>query len=584
MIETQPKDDSSPSSPKSFEASDGVQLLERVKELAEELGSSRIADEAGELAGRVSEGRFFLACIGQFKRGKSSLINALIGEAVLPSGFIPVTTVPTVVRFAGERKARIRRQNGAWQEIPLSDLSLYASEEHNPENSKGIAGVEVFVPAPLLADGMCLVDTPGLGSVFLGNTATTQDFLPRIDAALVVIGADPPIAGEELKLVEAVGNQARKLIVVLNKADRTTDAERAAAVKFTRRLLEKHLHRPAGPFFEVSALERIEARGPERDWNKLILALQELGQGSAHLLVQEACVRGLRRLGEQLLAIVAEEREALRRPIADSERRVSAIRETIALAERSMRELGFLFMAEQQRLSDVFVRRHKTFLGSALPRAQRELEKGIQGLGRGAGPAYRQSAMHIAQSIVQELVLPWLLSEQAEAEREYRQVTLRFVQLGNDFLKKLAEAGVGELGRMPHALEADTGFQVRSRFAFHDLIEVAEPASPLRWLADLFLGAVRAHRVIDRSAHEFLIQLLEINSSRVQSDILNRVQESRSRLEAEIRKLLHEVALISQQALVHARAAQEAGAPAVQKAVERLESIEDELSKLKPAL
>ena len=50
------------------------------------------------------------------------------------------------------------------------------------------------------------MDTPGLGSVFSGNSATTQAFIPHIDAALVVVGADPPIAGEELTLVEAVGN------------------------------------------------------------------------------------------------------------------------------------------------------------------------------------------------------------------------------------------------------------------------------------------------------------------------------------------------------------------------------------------
>ena len=582
MLETQSNNDDSILSQGPIEM-DRVQALHLLKQRAEELGSSRIADEASELAARVSEGRFFLACIGQFKRGKSTLINALIGEPVLPSGFIPITTLPTVVRYGADRRARVRRQNGSWQDIPLSDLSLYVSEEHNPENTKEIAGAEVFVPAPLLADGMCLVDTPGLGSVFAGNTATTHDFLPRIDAGLVVIGADPPLAGEELKLVEAAGKQVHELIVVLNKADRTTDAERLAAIGFTRQLLEKRLHRPAGPVFEVSALERLEGRGPKRDWNKLTLVLERLAQDSGYRLIQEACERGIERLDEQLLAIVAEEMDALRRPIAESERRVAGIRETIVSAERSMRELGFLFMAEQQHLSDLFVGSHKAFFKTAVPKARQELEKAVRNASRGMGPAYRRRIMHEAQTIVRQLVLPWLEIEQGEAECEYRQVTRRFVQIGNDFLKKLADADLGELARMPHALNCDAGFRVRSRFAFRDLIEVAEPASPLRWLADLFLGAVRAHRVIDRSADEFLIHLLEINSGRVQSDILDRVQESRNRLEAEIRKLLHEVTLIAQQALIHARAAQESGAPAVQNALARLERIEEELSSLKPA-
>ncbi|MEJ2007129.1 MAG: dynamin family protein [Acidobacteriota bacterium] len=576
MPNTKPEGGTSILSTKNLEAN-GAQRLQRVETLAEELGASRVAEEAHDLAVRVAEGRFFLACIGQFKRGKSTLINALIGEPVLPSGFIPVTTVPTVVRYGNARKARIRRRSGSWQETSLADLNLYVSEENNPENTKGIAGVEVFVPAPLLKDGMCLVDTPGLGSVFAGNTASTHDFLPRIDAGLVVVGADPPLAGEELKLVESVGRQVRELILVLNKADRTTDAERAAAISFTRQLLEKRLLRPAGPVFEVSALERLEGRGPERDWGKLLLALDRLTVDSSFRLIREACERGIERLSEQLLAIVVEERETLCRPISESEHRVAAIRETIASAERSMRELGFLFMAEQQRLSDLFVSRRKAFFNSAVAQSSQKLEGVLRRQRRGMGPAYRRQTMREAQQIVREFVLPWLETEQADAEGEYRQVTRRFIQIGNDFLKKLAEAGVGELARMPHALDEDFGFQVRSRFVFRDLIEVAEPASPLRWLADLLLGLIGAHRIIDKSAKEFLIHLLEVNSARVQSDILNRVQESRSRLEAEIRKLLHEVTRIAEQALTHARAAQEAGGPAVEKALARLDALEAEI-------
>ena len=559
----------------------GTKSLQRLAELSAELGADRIAEESRELAVRVSEGRFFLVCIGQFKRGKSTLINALIGEPVLPSGFVPVTTVPTVVRFGDERAARIRLRSGEWQEISLADLSLYVSEEHNPENKLEIAGVEVFVPSSLLRDGMCLVDTPGLGSVFAGNTASTEDLLPRIDAGLIVIGADPPLTGEELKLVDAVGQQVRELILVLNKADRTTDAERSAAVGFARKLLEKRLQRAVGPAYEVSALERLEGRGPERDWGELLKALQQLTLDSSYRLVREACERGIGRLSEQVLAIVAEERDALCRPISESEQRVAATREIIASAERSTREMGFLFMAEQQRLSDLFVRRRKNFLKCALPQAQKEFEKSLRERKRGTGPAYRRQTMRDAQRIVRELVLPWLEAEQADAESEYRQVTRRFIQIGNDFLKKLADAGAGGLARMPHALDADTGFQVRSRFVFRDLIEVAEPASPLRWLADLALAMAGMHRVIDNSGKEFLSHLLEVNSSRVQSDILNRVQESRNRLEAEIRKLLHDVTRVAEQALVHARAAQDAGALAVEESLARFERLEEEVLALR---
>lgn len=556
---------------------DGASKLLRLAQLGEELGSTKVAEEARDLAARVTEGRLYLACVGQFKRGKSTLINALVGEAILPVGFTPVTAVPTVVRFGEHLSARIKAGGYTWREVPVEEVKQYVSEDHNPENSKGITGVEVFIPSPLLSTGMCLVDTPGLGSVFTGNTSATQDFIPHIDAALVVVGADPPLAGEELALVEAVARNLEDVIVVLNKADRTTDEERAAAAQFTRKLLEKRLNRPVGPVLEVSAAERFEDRGPERDWPKLIDALEHLVHHSGRQIIMAACDRGLVRLSEELLAIVAEEREALERPIEESERRIEAMRITIADAERSMRALGFLLMAEQQRLSDIFVERRKAFLGSVIADSTQEFWAAVPSVRRTIGPTYRRALASLAQDVARRRVVPWLSSEQQEAEREYAAVTRRFVQMGNDFLKKLADGEVAELGRMPHALDPETGFRAGSHFSFLDLIEIAQPASPLRWLADMALAFVGARKVIQKQAAEFLEHLLDTNSARVQSDILVRVQESRGRLEVEIRKLLHEVSRIAEQALAHARSAQTAGASAVQSELARLAQLEQQI-------
>jgi ribosome biogenesis GTPase A len=559
---------------------EGAGRLARLATWGEELGAMRTVEEARNLAARVSEGRFYLACIGQFKRGKSTLINALVGEPVLPVGFVPVTAVPTVIRYGSHKRARIQFRDGKWQEIDAADLNQYVSEEHNPENTKGVGGAEVFVPSALLSTGMCLVDTPGLGSVFTGNTAATQAFIPHIDAALVVVGADPPLAGEELALVEAVGRQVQNLILVLNKADRATQAEKAAAVDFTRQVLEKRLRRSVGPVLEVSALERLLNHGLERDWGKLLEALEQLVRGSGRQLIQAACERGVERLSEQLTAIISEEREALERPIEESERRIAAMKETIVAAERSMRELEFLWMAEQRHLSDLFVGRHKEFLGSVLPGANAEFERALRSVPRRLGPSYRRAIMREAQRIAERRLQPWLESEQEEGEKEYRRVATRFVQMANDFLRKLADAGIRELARMPHALDPETGFRTRSEFLFRDMIEVAQPASPLRWLADLVLGLVGARVLIERDGQEFLGLLFEVNCSRVQNDLLSRVQESRGRLEAEIRKLLHEISRIAVEALTHARAARAAGAAAVEAASQRLDRLEREVREL----
>ena len=353
-------------------SADGASRLLRLAHLAQDLGAEPVAEKARELAARISEGRFYVACVGQFKRGKSTLLNALVGHEVLPTGFVPVTAVPTVIRFGSSLRARVRMRDGSWREIAMTDLKQYVTEELNPENKKAVDGAEVFVPSSLLSSGMCFVDTPGLGSVFTGNTAVTQAFIPHIDAALVVVGADPPIAGEELALVEAVGQQVHDLILLINKADRTSDPERAAAAKFTREILEKRLHRPMGEVLEVSAAERMENRGTLRDWDKLLASLHHLVDDSGRNLVRAAGDRGLQRLGEQLLAVIGEDRDALLRPIEESEQRIRLMKETIAEAERSMHELSFLFMAEQHRISDLFGDRHKQFFNSAWNQSETE--------------------------------------------------------------------------------------------------------------------------------------------------------------------------------------------------------------------
>ena len=559
---------------------DGASRLLRLTILAQELGAEPVAEEARELAARVSEGRFYVACIGQFKRGKSTLLNALIGHAVVPTGFIPVTAVPTVIRFGNKPRARVRMRDGVWQDVDLIDLKQYVTEELNPENTKAVDGAEVFVPSPLSSSGMCFVDTPGLGSVFTGNTATTQAFIPHIDAALVVVGADPPIAGEELALVESIGKQVQDLVLVINKADRTSAPERAAAARFTREVLEKRLHRPMGEVFEVSAAERMENHGPLRDWERLLGSLHCLVEDSGRNLVRAAGDRGLQRLSEQLLVMIAEDRDALQRPIEESERRIELMKETISEAERSMRELDYLFMAELHRISDLFGDRHKQFFGSSWTESEAELNNELSSVPLGFGPRYRRRVMHMAQEISRRKVMPWLKPEQEEGERQYRAVALRFVEMGNSFLKKLASAGLCELARMPHALDPEKGLRVRSRFIFEDFIGTAQPPSPLRWLADVLLPFVGGRRIITNDAREFLRHLLEVNSARVQNDVLNRIQDSRGRLEAEIRKLLHEISRIAEQALDRARKVKEEGTPAVQSAIERLNRLERDVSAL----
>lgn len=550
--------------------------LKTLQDLARQTGREDIAQEVAALAERTAEGRFYVACVGQFKRGKSTLLNALIGERLLPAGVVPITAAVTILRH-GERKARIRLSDGKWQEVDPADLAEYVSEERNPENQKGVVAVEVFLPSPLLQSGLCLVDTPGIGSVFAGNTAVTREFVPHIDAALVVVGADPPISGEELTLVEDVGRQVRDLIFILSKADRLSATERREAIAFTQRTVAKRLGRLAGPILEVSAIERLEG-AITHDWKRLEEVLAQLASQSGAELVRTAEARGVELLAARILHDLDEQKGALERPLHESEARVATLKQCAAEAEIAMRELGYRLTAEEERLKKEFEKRRLSFVARALPESHRELNDALA-KAEERGPALRRRAVALAQELSKRWIEPRLAEEQAAAEAMYRESMKRFVAMANQFLERLASSGTPGLDSLPRAIGSD-GFRVKSRFFLHELLTIV-PQSIWTRIGDSLRSREAALAAIRKAAGAYLEHMLKTNSSRVENDLTERVLESRRRLEAEIRARLKEVYASAESALALARARLAEGADAVRAELERVIRLRAEVEHLR---
>ena len=546
--------------------------LRDLARLACEAGAPRIASEATAVSERIAEGRFYVACVGQFKRGKSSLLNALAGSAVLPVGVLPVTSVATVLRWGERLGARVRFAGGSWRDIRPEVLAAYVAEENNSENKIGVEAVEVFVPSPLLSSGMCLVDTPGIGSVFAGNTMTTREFVPHVDAAIVVLGADPPISGEELALIEEVSRHVEDLFFVLNKADRLPADESNEAARFTEQVLKERLGERAAPLLMVSATERLLS-GPTRDWEKLESSLDRLARESGASLVREAEQRAIKRFLERLIAEIDEQRDALVRPVAESEKRIGSLSASVAEAGRSMADLGYLLMAEVDRLTKKFGEDREKFLSAGLESAERELIRQIDaGASETSLRPLRTRVREAAAAIARCHLDAWLASEQPAAEALYRGAAERFLALGNEFLRRFLKSG--ELGpeTFPAELGPEAGFRAKSRLFYTELLAVAQP-SPFSWVLDRFRTPGALRRAVGRDAAAYLERLLSSNSARIQNDLIERVRESRRRLEAEIRARLSEAVRSATSALERAKARHAEGEASVAAELGRLDGL-----------
>jgi hypothetical protein len=144
-----------------------------LSELAE-LGTERDRERLAALRDRLASARLRILVAGEAKRGKSTLINALLGREVLPSGVTPLTAVATTVRYGDDQHAEARFADGHEEKFPLAALPDLVTERGNPGNRRRITGVTVYLAAAVLEGGVELVDTPGTAGSLLDEVALTR--------------------------------------------------------------------------------------------------------------------------------------------------------------------------------------------------------------------------------------------------------------------------------------------------------------------------------------------------------------------------------------------------------------------------
>jgi GTP-binding protein EngB required for normal cell division len=312
----------------------------------------KLFERLDRLRWRLAADRFQVALLGQFKRGKSTLLNALLGMAALPTGVIPVTAVPTFLQGAPTFRLRVTFTDGRFEEAGVDNclilrerLSAFVTEGGNPRNMLGVSRVEVFLPAELLSRGVVLIDTPGVGSTHYHNTAAANDVLAECDAALFVVSPDPPITEVEVQFLARVRQTVARLIVVLNKIDTLEPNELTEATAFLRGVLAEQAGLDTTtPIFCLSGRHALRARLAEDAAALQVSGLAHLEAHLTQLLVQEKQATLRAAVARKASALVGNLRmetgillKALRMPLADLEQRMAAFDEAVSRFEAERR-------------------------------------------------------------------------------------------------------------------------------------------------------------------------------------------------------------------------------------------------------
>ncbi|MGH3281132.1 MAG: dynamin family protein [Trebonia sp.] len=324
-------------------------LTAALSELAA-LGTDQDRERITALHDRLAAARLRVLVAGEAKRGKSTLVNALLGRDVLPTGVTPLTAVATTVRYGDDPRVAVRFSDSREEKQPLSALPDLVTERGNPGNRRRIAAVTVYLDAPLLAGGVELVDTPGTGSVFAWDTAAAHEALETMDAAVFVVTADPPVSAAERDLYEKVAGLSVAVFTVLNKADHLDEAGVRETAEFTGRVLADLSAGPAAAarVYPMSARAALDGGDPGFDAFAADFTVYLAG-GRVRDLRSSAAAQA-RRIAAALLDEVTLTVRAAQLAAGDAADRVTRFGDRLADAAVRSRDAVTVVNAESARL------------------------------------------------------------------------------------------------------------------------------------------------------------------------------------------------------------------------------------------
>lgn len=495
-----------------------------------------------EWRAKLSAQIFNLLVVGQFKRGKTSVINALIGAELLPVGVIPLTSVVTILSYGDSISIQVIYNNGRRERIEPGSLVDYVTEKGNPHNSRGIHEVLIDYPSPWLQGGLRLVDTPGIGSVHRHNTDITYGFLPKADAVLFVLSVDQPISQEEYNFLKELGKYASKIFVLVNKIDVLTEADLDESITFIRKTITDAIDSGLN-LFPISARQALQGyrsdlseAPPHSGFPAFSKALESFLLQEKTQVLATSVARGLSRMLSQIHARTEIELKSLDTPIVELQQKILVFEAKKEEILQVRNDHVLLLEGESRHLLERTIDgQDGTFEAGLVQHLDTEVEHVYQ-------ESHALSARALQEALRQRVATEIRQAYDVRVQQEEEAVAQAFRALCTRFSAKLNEL-VDDLFRFSSelfsihfdAIQVESSWEIESRFSYKFwqesagltilissfMLALPKPISG-PWLLKSVRRYLREHveshegrmrydlaQRLDRSVREFLVVLLE---------------------------------------------------------------------------
>ncbi len=306
--------------------------LSALSDVAERVGAKSLRERVErDLVKKLDEDRFHLVVVGEFNHGKSSFVNALLGETALAVGVTPTTAAIHHLKYSETPSAEVVYTSGKRESIPFGEARKFAvGGGGGGAATEEVDFLEIGYPAPILKERILLVDTPGVNDLSLQRSDITYSYIPRADAVLFLLDAGQILKeSERIFLQDKLLKASRdKIVFVITKWDILTDDEKKEALDYARTQLKNLVKDPI--VFPISAETSLAGKPAESGMPELLTHLTTfLAEERGRILLDNALGEGLN-VGALLGKGVDARRRAATMKTEEIQRRISLLEQDLA--------------------------------------------------------------------------------------------------------------------------------------------------------------------------------------------------------------------------------------------------------------
>ncbi len=563
------------------------EVLDRIVDYAADAHNPTLSSSLGQIRQKLVDNRFYLVVLGQFKRGKSTFINSLIGDTLLPTAIVPLTSIVTVLKYGDQQKIEVIFKDGTRREISRDGLAEYVTEKGNPKNVKQVDRVEISYPSDYLKQGVHIIDTPGVGSIFSNNTEMTYDFLPHVDAALFLLAGDPPISEAELAFLRDIRKFVEKIFFIQNKVDYLDEAEREESMAFSKQVIEEALGRDSVVIYPLSAKKALlgKTKGDEALLRESFLP--EFEKTLNDFLMKEkgkvfltSILKGTQKLlGDEIVSLKIE-LKAIATPLKDLEEKIALFKKQLENIQAEKRDNGYFFEAEAKRLIDRVDYEVRELKDRQLPALLEELKKTAEEKKDLDIKEYVETLEKTLNDGIVRAFDDWITRMEEELNKEYSRISRKFSDKANEIIDSLLEASAKLFGIQLERVSGEEAIKEDSRFYY--LMGDRPKFFDLEGAIDFFSRSVLPKGFSRNYALKKILKKLpdriDANCGRVKADFTMRIRESFMQFRYDLNQKIDATAASIEEALKRAMDMKKVNTEEVKKREEelakRLEEVE----------